>query len=96
MKHSGIDIRERCENANENYNYYHCHCSYCFCCDTPLSTSTICFPKDVLEVLLDSYISLADGKALLHLRNKGGTAIIITGLEIKDVEIIRKAKNTHY
>ena len=48
-------------------------------------------PKDVLEVLSDNYISLADGKALLHLRNKGDTTIIITGLKIKGVELIGKA-----
>ncbi|MCD6340581.1 MAG: hypothetical protein J7L51_01335 [Desulfurococcales archaeon] len=45
---------------------------------------------EVLEVMEDSFISLIDGKALLHLRNVGAEGVVITGFEIKGFSPLEK------
>ena len=45
---------------------------------------------NVLEVLPDSYISLVDGKVLLHLRNRANEAIVIKEFEIEDMGRVRR------
>ena len=45
----------------------------------------------LLEVLADSYISLIDKKALLHLRNTGDAGIVITCFEIEGIGQVEEA-----
>jgi len=45
---------------------------------------------EVLKVMEDSFISLIDGKVLLHLKNVGAEAVVITGFEIKGIGSLKK------
>jgi len=53
------------------------------------SSNTLCNEEN-FEVMEDSFISLIDRKALLHLKNMGAEGVVITGLEIEGFAPLEK------